>query len=313
MSNSVVEMVFTPHQPGPSGAHSADLSLFCKVLDTPPAIKWLGCLRSVLDANLPIEKYVLKREKVSGRFTGIPGWEKTAADFTYLINQCVKKINAYQANTIPLEANDRADQRLLNELHKYFEELRGPQMEPAAFFATAPEPIREALEDFNLYIHEYEGLLHSSNPGDKAAVDITFLGERMRPSMSPEDYRYFDLHREFGGLYLHYSEVGKPVLSVFEDKDEVVGLHNFRPLEHVSASFDIYFGESTKYRYDLEFRMRLHKWLRSLDLDPLDPKLCLGYVKVGQVILDNRFAGMSRMQFLEYFSRFLTLKRIVLH
>jgi hypothetical protein len=313
MSNGVVEIVFTPHQPDPSGVHSADLSLFCKVLDTPPAIKWLGCLSSVLDAKSPIEKYVLKREKVPGRFTGIPGGEKTAADFTYLINQCVEKINAYQANTIPLEANSRADQKLLNELHRYFEILRGPQLEPAAFFATAPASIREALEDFNLYIHEYEGHLNSANPGDNAAVDITFLGERMRPSMSPEDYRYFDVQREFGGLYLHYCEVGKPLLSVFEDKDEVVGLHNFRPLENISASFDIYFGESTKYRYDLEFRMRFHRWIRSLGLDPLDPKLCLGFVKIGQVILDNRFAGMSRMQFLEYFSHFLTLKRIVLY
>ncbi len=313
MSNSVVEIVFTPHQPAPSGVHSADLSLFCKVLDTPPAIKWLGCLSSVLDAKSPIEKHVLKREKVPGRFTGIPGCEKTTADLAYLINQCVEKINAYQANTIPLEANSQADQKLLNELHKYFEILRGPHLEPAAFFAAAPASIREALEDFNLYIHEYEGHLNSGNPGDQAAVDITFLNERMRLSMSPEDYRHFDVQREFGGLYLHYAEVGKPLLSVFEDKDEVISLHNIRPLEHISASFDIYFGESTKYRYDLDFRMRFHRWIRSLDLDPLDPKLCIGFVKIGQVIPDNRFAGMSRMQFLEYFSRFLTLKRIVQH
>jgi hypothetical protein len=313
MTNSVVEIVFAPHQPGPSGAHSADFSLFCKVLDTPPAIKWLGCLSSVLDAKSPIAKHMLRREKVPGRFTGIPGCEKTTVDLAYLINQCVKKINSYQPNTIPLEASSQADQKLLNELHKYFELLRGPCLEPAAFFATAPASIQESLEDFNLYIHEYEGLLNCENPGDQAAVDITFLNERMRLPMSPDDYRYFDMQRDFGGLYLHYSEVGKPLLSAFEDKDEVIGIHNLRPLEHISASFDIYFGESSKYRYDLAFRMRLHRWIRSLDLDPLDPKLCLGFVKIGQVILDNRFAGMSRIQFLEYFSRFLTLKRIVQH
>jgi hypothetical protein len=313
MPNSVVEIVFTPHQPDPSGVQLADLSLFCKVLDTPPAMKWLGCLHAVLEANSPIEKYMLKREKVTGRFTGIPGCRKTPAELTFLINQCVEKINTYQANTIPLAANPQADQKLLNELHKYFEILRGPQMEPASFFANAPPVIREALEDFNLYIHEFEGHLRGDDPGDQAAVDVFFPTERTRLPMSPEDYRYFDMRREFGGLYLHYCEVGKPLLSAFEDKDEVLGLNNIRPLEQISASFDIYFGESTHYRYDVEFRMRFHRWIRSLDLDPLDPKLCIGYVKIGQVIMDNRFHGMSRTQFLENFSRFLTIRRIVQH
>jgi hypothetical protein len=59
--------------------------------------------------------------------------------------------------TIPIQPTsaNEIDQHLLNELHGYFERLRGSIESPAPFFAGAPIDVKEALQDFNLHIHRY--------------------------------------------------------------------------------------------------------------------------------------------------------------
>jgi hypothetical protein len=313
MSSNLVEIIFTRAESTPAGAHPEEISLFFKALDCSPAQKWLRYLDMEVAARSPVEEYFFRQRRRPGRFIGFPGGEKSLAELARLINRCIDEVNSYRKGAITVAAHEKADHRLLNDLHKFFEILRGPMKEPAEFFRTAPANVQDALEDFNRLIHEYEACNRYGSQGAGATISITFSGERERHDMTAEDYSYFSLYRDFGGLYLHYCEVGKTLLDVFEDQDEVIGIQNIRPLEVISADFDVYFGEPTKYRYGIELRTRLHAWLKARGLDPLDPRLCLGYIKVGQMVTDNRFAAMSRTDFLDYFGRYLCINRIVVH
>ncbi len=313
---ATIEIVFNSLNRNPlvSDAQN-ELSLFFKPYDTPPAKKWLKLLSNAAMRGLQIEPYFLKTHKVNGRFVGFPAHEKNALDLASLINQCIQTINTFRPGAIPLQASEATRQPELNELHKYFEEHRGTVRQPAELFRTAPKEVQVALEDFNLLIHEYESFLESSQRGNgsMASLDINYVRDWVREPMSPEDYAYFDPARDFGGLYLHYFEVGKQVLDAYFNQDDVVGEDNVRPLQNISAAFDIFFGQSTKPLFELEFKKKFNAWLVQQGLDPRDPKLSIGYLKVGELIIDNRLRFMSRPDFLTFMSGHLDVKLVKVH
>lgn len=311
----IIEIVFSNNSCEDSSVGTSHTSLFFKVFETSPAKKWLRYLEHEIATRAPIDMHYLRSKKVHGRFIGFEGFEKTESELAELINQCIRTVNEYSPGSIPIVATDSADQHQLNELHTYFETLRGPRLDPVEIFLHGPESVKAALEDFNLFIHEYESKIQNTalDDGNCARLGITFSGERIRHPMSFEDFSYFELHRDFGGLYLHYCDVGKPVLDVFEDQDDLIGIDNIRPLELISSDFDVYFGESDKKKYDMSYKIRLINWLNSIGLDHLDPRLSMGYLKVGQLIMDNRLKSKSRQEILGLLSTCLNVGSIMIH
>ena len=314
---SVIEIVFSneSEMPGEDRESGEEFPLFFTTSDVPPARTWLRFLRDEVAKQAPVESHFLKNGKVRGRFTGFPSHQKSGRDLASLINQCIDTVNAYSADAIPLRATDTADQQELNELHKYFEIHRGPRLEPGEIFLNGTPEVRRALEDFNLLIHEFESY-NASNQAENgclAHLDVTFEKNWVRHPFAPQDYQYFDPARDFGGLYLHYCDVGKPLLDAFFDNDEVVGMGNIRPLQFISADFDVFFGKPTKKLFDLDFKKRFQAWVSKMGLDPSDPKLSIGYVKVGQLIPDTRIRWIDQPDFLRMISPYLNVKRIAIH
>jgi hypothetical protein len=313
---SLLELILNPLVRNPELTHEQnELSLFFKPYDTPIAKKWLKLLVNANTRGLRIEPYYLKTQKVQGRFVGFPAHEKNAHDLAHLINQSIAIVNAFRPGAIPMAASETTQQPELNALHKYFEEHRGEVHNPAELFRSAPYDVQVALEDFNLLIHEYETYLETTvqGTGSFAGLDINFMRNGTREPLAPEDYAYFDPAREFGGIYLHYCEVGKQVLDAYFNQDDIVGEDNVRPLQYVAASFDIFFGRSTKPSFELDFKKKFNAWLIDKGLDPRDPKLSIGYLKVGQLVIDNRLKSLSRPAFLDFISGHLDVKMVKVH
>jgi hypothetical protein len=314
---SVVELVLQKLDVNKdAGAGKSEvISLFFKTYDTPPSRKWVKLLSAATMRGMRVEPYFLKDQKVRGRFVGFPLHEKNANDLANLINCCIQIINNFKPGAIPLQASETTNQADLNLLHKYFEDHRGTVREPAELFRTASNEVQVALEDYNLLIHEFESYLESSQKGtgSLAGLDVNFMRDGSREPLAPEDYAYFDPARDFGGVYLHYCDVGKQVLDAYFNKDEVVGGDNIRPLQYASAAFDIFFGQSTKPSFELEFKKEFNAWIMRQGLDPRDPKLSIGYIKVAELIVDYRFKSMSRLDFLNHLSDYLDVKIVKVH
>jgi hypothetical protein len=166
------------------------------------------------------------------RFTGWPNSEWTADRYIAEIDKCINTVNKYQPGTITLTG-----QSDLNYLHKFFETLRGGIDDPTPWFQAAPDNVQKAVNLFNILIHNYEKLLNSNHLSP--TITCTFTAERHQ--LEPEDFQYFTYDWKFGTIYINYCEVGKHLLELYIDNDNVVGEHNIRPLQHYSADFKLKF------------------------------------------------------------------------
>jgi hypothetical protein len=126
-----------------------ELRLLFSVHSTRVAQQWASELRRVEQERLPI--------KYPNRFYNFANGNKTKESVSADIWRCVGIINRYIKCTIPVQPTSASeiDQNLLNELHGYFERLRGSIETPTSFFNAAPLDVREALQDYNLHIHRY--------------------------------------------------------------------------------------------------------------------------------------------------------------
>lgn len=307
---AVIEVVFHNQKT------KEDLPLLFQIYDIPPAQRWLTYLEIALQEHSPIEHHRLLDRKVHGRFVGFPETDRTPEQVSQLINECIDLINEHRPNTIDVKAKNIMDQDDLNQLHKYFEIYRGPVLQPHELYEKGPQEIKKALEDFNIYIHEYEDLLRVNrlvNDGKSARVDVVFLGKRTRYELHADDFKYFELYPDFGHLSAHYCEVGKQLLDVFRDNDEIVGEENIRPFKYMSADFDIFFGRTLNpeaiYYSELDFK----EWLLDEGHSPWDKSLSMGHLIIGKMIRDSRFRNLNQEQFIERFKDFWDVKEILVY
>ena len=80
---------------------------------------------------------------------------------------------------------------------------------------------------FNQKGHELESLGYR-NVWKQIYVELLHVDR-----FEPEDYTHFSLKLDFGDMYLHYAELGKQILDVFNVKDEHVTEENIRPLKYI--------------------------------------------------------------------------------
>ena len=119
--------------------------------------------------------------------------------------------------------------------------------------------------------------------------------------MHDEDFELFKQNRydrELGGVYLHWSQVGKTLFEVFRDEhapkmtDTLCSEINHQ--KYYSGEFDIEWGQTIKEQTN-EFKKEemdeYRTWLEQNNYDWEDPKLSLGYIKIGQVDLQRTFGS----------------------
>jgi hypothetical protein len=231
------------------------------------------------------------------------GWPIAGRDFAYYVDQLttqVNTVNEYRPNTID---NSRPpNQETLNYLHKFFEDLRGPIEVGTEFYNTAPINVQQAIDRFNVVIHEFEHFLRHGNCPELVGT----YRDRPRFDLQPADYDLFTFKWEFGCVYINYCEVGKPLIDVFKDQDTYVGDTNIRPLQYYSADFTVKFGPSIQTDYYEARKAKIYEWIDTLPMK--FEHLSLGQIPVAKLnVIDSGFEGMTEAEIVEHMSAYLQI------
>lgn len=250
------------------------------VLDTPIAKKWyaeVGKNHEFFETH---------------RFTGFPN-SPTLKGYADKINECIDVINAYQPNTILSRAIENMSTELTNDLHKYFEVLHGGVLSKSDFLKNAPQTVQWALIQYNVNIHAYEKA-HLQLP----MITCTYKSPRM--PLDDDDYEHFTHALQYGYAYINYCEVGKHLLELYEDQDEVCGEENIRPLKYYKADFKLKLGKSMPGDVAEDYLTKFEEWFASEKemFDRLgihkDKYRALGLITVAKMNLEESgFAGLT--------------------
>lgn len=273
---------------------SKELRLYYDFFDTPIAKKHLECLRTCEEKNLkPFE---------NDRFHHFPNDYRDRTWIANEINRYIDVINEFSPNAIIHRAEASMGQEHLNVLHHYFEVLRGGRLSEGELYAKGPPHIKKALEQLNLLVHRFEGMNladreHSNLPWPAAWAIMTYHNDRYL--LDDEDYDHFTLRSVFGSWSVDYCEVGKQIWDIYQDKDEIVGDDNIRPLRYYSSDSLLRFSPTVSEEDHQEYMMKpFWKWwdentqkLSALGFNKYDKKNSLGYLLVGQL---NRDMGDIR-------------------
>jgi hypothetical protein len=284
--------------------------------DNELARDWTHALKGLLQSNNLLEKNFC--------FMGFP---KTSRSLEYLCTELqmhVVTINNYFPDyQIDLDiqpdnllAPDTATEgfnvgtlgpnhELLNKLHNHFEQLQGTVWNLSDYYRRADYETKYAIRQLNNICHEIENLILSQRK-------LTTVPYWVRPSQittfinSPR-FDLTDNHRQLflqngydrviGGVYMHWTQIGKTLFEVFRDEgapeltDTVC--EAITELKYYSGEFDVEWGNDVKLGGPVPWhnteQQRFHDWLIDNGRDPMDPKLSLGYLPIGQVMLKESF------------------------
>ena len=317
--------------------HSNKITYTITPEDNQLAQDWIVALKEILSKNLHLEKNFC--------FLGFPHNPRTVQYLCDKLNKYITWINYYNAspmtwrfkglesywieeyfseetvrypNDAALGTNQfRIKHDIFNRLHNHFEHLQGTVWGLSPYYKHADWPTRYAIRQLNLICHELESLILSQR---KLALDphwvrpsqITTFVHAPRHELTDEHRLGFARNkydRELGGVYMHWTQIGKTLYEVFRDEsapklnvgsdptDISVGsgatCEAINSLKFYSGEFDIEWsrdvvrGGAAPWHDDEQARFK--KWLLDNNIDPTNPQLSLGYLKIGQVDLANSF------------------------
>jgi hypothetical protein len=260
------------------------------------------------------------------------GWADSKRDLNYLcreLNQNVEQINSFTftpeyKRIDPFVADDfqfssrlrvgkgpdeltpglRLKHESCNILHRHFEELQGTAWKISEYYKQANQETKYAIRQLNNLCHEIESwvLSHRKSvvePEWMRPSQITTFLNAPRHDLHEEDFELFKQNRydrELGGVYLHWSQVGKTLMEVYRDEGAPIMTETMcteiNHQKYYSGEFDIEWGDTItedKHNFKKEEMDGFRKWLQENNFDWDDPKLSLGYIKVGQVDLETSF------------------------
>ena len=294
------------------------------VYDTPLGKRFIQALKDNL-----IKKRVLEKN-----FCFL-GWADSKRDLSFLcdeLNKNIRQLNSFTFNPPyeqihPFVADDfqyssklpignapdgdykktpglRLKHEACNLLHRYFEELQGTAWKLSNYYVQADHETKYAIRQLNNICHEIESWVeayrkkHIEPEWIRPSQITTFLNAP-RYDLHEDDYLLFKKNRydrELGGVYLHWSQVGKTLYEVFRDEhapkmtDALCSAINHQ--KYYSGEFDIEWGD-TIIEDTHEFKKAemedFRVWLKENNYDWEDPKLSLGYIKIGQIDLQTCF------------------------
>jgi len=312
--------------------------------DTPLAHRFLDALKDNLHKKRILEK----------NFCFL-GWADSNRDLAYLVdelNRNIAQINSFRfeppyEKIHPFVTDDfqysanlptglcpdgdeskkpglRLKHDACNLLHRYFEELQGTAWQLSEYYKQADTETKYAIRQLNNLCHEIESWVLSYR---KSVVDpewirpsqITTFLNAPRHDLHEEDYELFKQNRydrELGGVYLHWSQVGKTLYEVFRDEHAPVMTDalcsEINHQKYYSGEFDIEWGQtiteedSFKKKEMDEFR----QWLADNNYDWEDPKLSLGYIKIGQIDMKLAFQNKTFIEVYNEMKNNLNIKSI---
>jgi len=193
---------------------------------------------------------------------------------------------------------------IMNRLHNHFERLQGTVGKLSEYYLWADDDTKWAIRQLNNLCHETESLCLSQR---KAAFDpmwvrpsqITTWLAAPRVKLTDEHRKLFDQNqydREFGGVYMHWAQIGKTLFEVWRDEGapniDKTTCEAITELEYFSGEFDIEWGRSItrKDSWHADEQKRFKQWLDKQGYDSEDNAgLSLGYLPLGQVDTESAF------------------------
>ena len=170
------------------------------------------------------------------RFYGFGSKKDQETDAIARINNVIDIINSFEP-IVKKRVESIDDQDTLNYLHHIFEEYHGLlDQQNHSFWQRAPDEVREALADLNIFVHRCESVRNA-----RPRHVVTYFGLPKTKTLEPEDFNYFEDRYQFGTVYLNYVEIGKTLEDLAQDNDQYIGDDAFKQFNYYSADFNVKF------------------------------------------------------------------------
>jgi len=192
----------------------------------------------------------------------------------------------------------------MNRLHRYFEDLQGEAWGLSNYYKVADFPTKYAIRQLNDLCHELESYVLSLRKSvmepewQRPSQIMTWL-QAPRQDLLEQDFTLFkqnNFDRELGGIYLHWAQIGKTHIEVFRDEDgapvDDAVCSSINALKYYTGEFDIEWGKDVTEQsasWHAEEQNKFTTWLQENGFDADDPKLALGYIKIGHCDLKKSF------------------------
>jgi len=300
-----------------------DKAYYFQIYDTPLGHRWLEALKDNLKQKRILEKNFC--------FLGFADSKRNLHYLVGELNRNISKINGFQfepsypridpfsaddfqfSSALPIgkaidgDASKTPGKRLkhdaCNKLHRYFEELQGTAWKASDYYKQADTQTKYAIRQLNNICHEIESWVNADRkkafePEWMRPSQITTFLKAPRYDLQEQDFELFKQNRydrELGGVYLHWSQVGKTLYEVFRDehapKMTEALCSEINHQKYYSGEFDVEWGKTITEQDDFkkDEMDKYRAWLEDNGFDWNDPKLCLGYIKLGQVDLQRTF------------------------
>ena len=318
------------------------------ICDTPLGLRWIEALKDNLKQKRILEKNFC--------FLGWPDSKRNLTYLCEELNKNIAQINSFNFNppykkiksfsnedfqypdTLPVGFERWVGREIhgnfpglklkheaCNKLHRHFEELQGTAWTLSPYYKIADNKTKYAIRQLNNLCHEIEGWVGAYR---KSIVDpewlrpsqITTFLNAPRYDLHEEDYELFKqnrYNRELGGVYLHWSQIGKTLYEVFRDEDgrklDEATCSTINHQKYYSGEFDIEWGQTINedtFSWKKEEMNDFRSWLKLNDYDWEDPKLSLGYIKLGQVDMKLSFQNKPFLDVYNIMKNNLNIKSI---
>lgn len=214
---------------------------------------------------------------------------------------------------------------IMNRLHNHFERLQGTVGELSEYYIWADDDTKWAIRQLNLLCHEIESLCLSQR---KAKFDpmwvrpsqITTWLAAPRVKLTREHRQLFkknQFDREFGGVYMHWAQIGKTLFEVWRDEGapdiDKTTCEAITELEYFSGEFDVEWGRSVtrKDAWHMVEQAEFKGWLDKQGYDSEDyAGLSLGYLPLGQVDIKGMLGVVDFPTVIETLGDYLDIYRI---
>jgi hypothetical protein len=271
-------------------------------------IGWAGSKRNLDYLVMELNKNI---EQINS-FDFKPKYEKiktfASGDFQYSSDLPIGK---WDNGDISKTLGKRLKHESCNLLHRHFERLQGNAWELSPYYKQADHDTKYAIRQLNNICHEIEGWVNADRKMSyepewtRPSQIMTFLNAP-RIDLHEMDYELFKHNRydrHLGGVYLHWSQVGKTLYEVFRDEDAPkmtdAMCSEINHQKYYSGEFDIEWGATVteaQHEFKKQEMDQYRDWLRKNNYNWEDPKLSLGYIKLGQIDMGLAFGNKTFLE-----------------